>query len=167
MKQKLKLSRKGQASTIGLVFGVIIVSLMVPLVYTALVPVYTTDTYSGNETVTMAATPVLVNLVTKDIIAGSETVYNSTNETIEIPEGAASATDCGEEYHVCYYNFTDGNKYTYAQLVVNQSGDYYVSYQYYPAAYSKNSVDRSIVLFVGTFMLLGAIVAVAKNYGLM
>lgn len=166
MKQKIKLSRKGQATTIGLVFGVIIVSLMVPLVYTALQPVYTTTGVS-NETVTIATVGTGANLVNYDAIAGSEKVYNATNTSqVAVGEGAASGTECGENKG-CYYNFTDGNKYTKPQLFTNLTGAYFVTYNYYPPAYSKSAVDRSVVLFIGTFMLLGAIVAVAKNYGLM
>lgn len=167
MKLKLKLSRKG--STIGLVFGIIVVSLMIPLIYTALRPVYTISVVS-NETATMAATPVLVNLAHMDIVPGSETVYNATNATLTVKEGAASAADCGSNVageNNCYYNLTDGNKYTYAQIVVNQTGDFNISYRFYPPAYSKNPADRSTVLFIGTMVLLGAIVTIAKFYGLM
>lgn len=161
---KIKLGRKGEINVMPLVVGVIFLTFMLPVIYLGIKPVYTTSSVA-NETVTMAASPVPVNLAHKDVVDGSEMVYNATDASISVGEGEGSAADCGGGT-TCYYNFTDGNKWTYGTLAVNLTGDFNVSYTYYPESYSHQTADRAVILFVTTLLILGVLVIIAKAGGL-
>jgi len=156
--------RKGEMELMPLVIGVIFLAILLPVIYLAIQPVYTTSSIA-NETFTMAASPIPVQLANKDIVGGSELVYNVTGDTA-IAEGEASAADCGGGDHTCYYNFTDGNKYTYGTVTVNNTGSFAVSYAYYPAGYSHLAQDRAVIVMLTTFLILGVLVIIVKVAGL-
>lgn len=160
------LGTKGNISgeMIGLVFGVIIGGIMITVFYATNSAIFTTEAY-GNETVTMASTPAAVSLTNRDIVSGSMAVYNATNSTITV-NPVATAGDCGsEQSNDCFYNYTTGDKITYGTVYMNQSGDYYVSYSYYPPSYSHSSVDRTLFPLIATLIIIALIVAVARYLG--
>lgn len=154
----------------GYIIAVVFLSFLLPVIYGAISPVYNIYIWGINTTYTMAASPIPVALAHQDIVPGSEIVTNATNSTAAtIGEGFGSATDCGADVvgeNDCYYNFTDGNAYTYGTLVVNQTGDVNITYRYYPEGYSKQTQDRSIVVFITTFLIIGVLFAIGKGSGL-
>lgn len=161
---------KGQTATwvIPVVVGLIIASAILPVLYLSTQDVYTPAVVTS-EPFTMAATPAMVNLAHNNIQVGSVSVSNSTGGLVL--GTAATAAHCGnvtgQTYIVntCYYNVTYGNSYTIGTVGVNRTGDYLVNYTYYPPSYSASVADRALMPLILTFIIIAAIVIIAKLGG--
>lgn len=162
---KILIGKKAEINVIPVVIGAIFLAILIPVIYVGVAPVSTIETVTNVSTALTSGTAY--TLPYKDIVPSSETLYNATNTSITVGEGITGAVECGNEGNACYYNFTDGDKITFGTVTVNSSGTYYVSYRYYPSAYSHNVSDRNLVILISTFLILGVLVIIAKLGGLM
>ena len=140
------MKQKKAEGIIGYVVVIIIAFFMVTIIWGQTRTATTIATYDENMTLTI---DVASSLTYDDLVSGTTTVTNSSNQTFIEDEHFNMSIQYG--------------RVTLNSVSVVSTGDYWVNYSYYPDSYNKNATGRTLTTLLGVLVAIGLLVLIVRK----